>query len=90
MACSLGKRPRKQPIQLWGCKVDHMYRYFPHKIERVRTIYIVQQDETMEGMGRNVPKIYAALNNKQSKFQSHMIEVEGNINNHPISILIDS
>jgi hypothetical protein len=41
-------------------------------------------------MGRKVPKIYAALDNKQAKYQSHMIEVEGMINNQTIVILIDS
>jgi hypothetical protein len=41
-------------------------------------------------MGRNVPRIYAALNNKQAKYQSHMTEVEGMINNQTIAILIDS
>jgi hypothetical protein len=41
-------------------------------------------------MGKRMPRIYAALDNKQDKFQSHMIEVEGKINDQPISILIDS
>jgi predicted aspartyl protease len=67
-----------------------MYRDFPHRSERVKTIHSAQQDETIEDMGRSVPKIYAALDNKQAEFQSHMIEVEGKINNHPIAILIDS
>ena len=40
-------------------------------------------------MGRSVPRIYASLDNKQVEFQSHMIEVEGKINEQPISILID-
>jgi hypothetical protein len=40
-------------------------------------------------MGRNVPSIYAALENKQAKYQSHMIEVEGMINNQTLAILID-
>jgi hypothetical protein len=44
----------------------------------------------MEDMGRNVPGIYAALDNKKEEYQSHMIEVEGMINNQTISILIDS
>jgi hypothetical protein len=46
--------------------------------------------ETMEDMGRNVPRIYATLDNKQAEFQSHMIEVEGMIKNQTIAILIDS
>jgi hypothetical protein len=44
----------------------------------------------VEDISINVPRIYAALDNKQDEFQSHMIEVEGNINNQPIVILIDS
>jgi hypothetical protein len=44
----------------------------------------------MEDMDINVPRINASLDNKKDEFQSHMIEVEGNINNQPIAILIDS
>jgi hypothetical protein len=56
-----------------------MYRYFPQRGENARTVHSVQQATTIEDMGRNVPKIYAALYNKQVEFQSHMIEVEGKI-----------
>jgi hypothetical protein len=41
-------------------------------------------------MGSRMPRIYAALDNKKDEFQSHMIEVEGMINNPPFTILIDS
>ena len=44
----------------------------------------------MEDMGGNMPRIYAALDNKQVEYQSPRIAVEGKIDNHPISILIDS
>ena len=67
-----------------------MYRDFPHRSEKVRSIHNVQQDKTMEDTCISVPKIYAALDNNKCEFQSHMIEVEGKINNQPISILIDS
>jgi hypothetical protein len=40
-------------------------------------------------MGRNVPRIYATLDNKQAEYQSHMIEVECMINNQTLVILID-
>jgi hypothetical protein len=40
-------------------------------------------------MGGNMLSIYAALENKQEEYQSPMIEVEGKIDNQPISILID-
>jgi hypothetical protein len=49
----------------------------------------LQEAMTIEDMGRNVPRIYAALDNKHDEFQSHMIELEGKINDQPIAILID-
>jgi hypothetical protein len=67
-----------------------MYRDCPHRGEKVRTVHNVQQAETVEDMGINVPRIYAALDNKKAEYQSHMIEVEGMINNQTIAILIDS
>jgi hypothetical protein len=55
----------------------------------VRVVHNVQQAETVEDMGSRVPRIYASLDNKQEKYQSHMIEIEGMINNHAFTILID-
>jgi hypothetical protein len=63
-----GQRPRKTPIQCWGCKGDHKCRYCPHRSEKVRVVHNVQQDEIVEEMGRNVPRIYAALDNKKDEF----------------------
>ena len=85
-----GQRPRKPPIQCWGCKGDHMFRDCPHRGEKVRIVHNVQQAEIVEEMGRNVPRIYVALDKNQAEYQSHMIEVEGMINNQTIVILIDS
>jgi hypothetical protein len=41
-------------------------------------------------MGRGMPGIYAVLDNKKDEFPSYLIEVEGNIDDQPITILIDS
>jgi hypothetical protein len=61
-----GQRPRQTPIQCWGCKGDHRFIYCPHRGEKGRTIYNVQQAKTMEDMGRNVLGIYATLDNKKA------------------------
>jgi hypothetical protein len=66
-----------------------MFNDCPHRGEKGRTVHNVQQDEIVEDMGRNVPRIYASMDNKQAYYQSHMIEVEGMINNQTIVILID-
>ena len=53
-----GQKPRHTPVKCWGCKGDHKYRYFPHKNDKVRAVQNVQQEETMEDMGRSFPRIY--------------------------------
>jgi hypothetical protein len=84
-----GQRTREKLMECWGYKGYHRYRYCHHKKEKVRVFHNVQQDETVENMVKRVPRIYASLDNKQSEFQSHMIEFEGMINNHAFTILID-
>jgi hypothetical protein len=81
----LGKRGRP-PIQCWGCKEDHLYKDFPHRKDRVKTVHNVQEDTTVEDMGI----IYAALDDRQAEYKYNMIEVEGKIINQPIAILIYS
>jgi hypothetical protein len=64
-------------------------RDFPHESGKVKDYYNVQQDEIVEDMEISVPRICATLDNKEVDFQSHLIEVEGKINDQTISILID-
>jgi hypothetical protein len=75
------QRTRNPLIQCWGCKGDHMFKYCPHRGEKLRIVHSVQQAKTTKDMGINVPRIYAALDNKQIKYQSHMIEVEDKVPN---------
>jgi hypothetical protein len=52
-----GKKPRKQPIQCWGCGRDHMHRDCPQRGEKERTVHSVQQAVIVEDMCINVPRI---------------------------------
>jgi hypothetical protein len=81
----LGKKGRP-PIQCWECKEDHLYKDCPHIKDRVKTVHNIQEDTTVEDIGR----IYAALDDRQTEYQSNMIEVESKIINQPIVILIYS
>ena len=40
-------------------------------------------------LARAMPKINVALENRQANYQNSMVEVEGKLNQIPISILID-
>ena len=55
----------------------------------MNTMHSIKKEETIEYVGISMPRIYAALDNRQAYYQSHIIEVEGKIDNHPIAILID-
>jgi predicted aspartyl protease len=58
----------------------------PHREDKNNTMHNIQEDTTVEDMG----KIHAALNDRKEEYQSNIIEIEGNIINHHVSILIDS
>ena len=44
---------------------------------------------TVGDLPRTIPRINAALENRQADYQTSMVEVEGKINQIPISISID-
>jgi hypothetical protein len=56
----------------------------------MRSVRNIQEAKMVEDIGGNMPRIYASLDNNQEEYQSPMIEVEGNIDNQPILVLIDS
>jgi hypothetical protein len=84
---SFGKRLRKKLAQCWRCEGNHVYRYFPHKGERMRIVHNIQEAKTIEYMGGIMPRIYASSDNKNVENQSPIIEVEGNNDNHHIAIV---
>ena len=44
---------------------------------------------TVRELARTMPRINAALENRQADYQNSMVEVEGMINQTPVTILID-
>jgi hypothetical protein len=68
MTDPFGKRTRKHPIQCWGCEGNHVYRDCAKKGERMRIVHNIQEDDTIEYMGGNMPRIYVALDNKQEEY----------------------
>ncbi len=68
MTDTVEKRPRQHPIKCLGCEGDRMYRDCPHKGERVNIVHNVQHDDTIEDMGRIIPRIYVSLDNKKVDF----------------------
>jgi hypothetical protein len=61
----------------------------PHRQQNSRGIYNVQEDTTINDVAKSMPRIYAAMDNKQADHQASVVEMEGMIANHLVFILID-
>jgi hypothetical protein len=44
-----------------GCKEDNMYKDFHHIEYTMRKLHNIKEDTIVEDMGRNIPRIYATL-----------------------------
>ena len=44
---------------------------------------------TIGELARTMPRINAALENRQAEYKTYMVEVEGMVNQTPVTILID-
>jgi hypothetical protein len=54
-----------------------------------RRVYNIQQDTIVNNVASSMPQIYATLDNRQEDHQALVVEMEGMISNHLVSILID-
>ena len=69
--------------------IPHMRRNCPLENESARPAYNIQEAKTVGQVARAVPRIYAALEDRQADHQSTMVEVAGKIVEQSVSILIE-
>jgi hypothetical protein len=81
--------PKREPLKCWGCGEEHLLRDCPHRQQNSRRIYNIQEATTINDVARSVPQIYAALDNNQADHQASVVEIEGMISNHLVSVSID-
>ena len=83
------KFQRKEPIKSWECNGPHYASVCPNRKKTINNIHTIQEEMTIGDLARTMPRINAALKNRQADYQASMVEVEGKINQTPIAILID-
>ena len=66
-----------------------MHKYCPLENENARPTYNVQKEKIVGQVARDVPRIYAALEDCHADHQSTVVEFSSNIVEKSISILID-
>ena len=67
-----------------------MHKNCPLENESTRPAYNIQEAETMGQVERVIPRIYAALEDRQEDHQLTVVELAGKIVEQSVSILIDS
>ena len=66
-----------------------MHRNCPLENKSARPAYNIQEAETVGQVARVIPRIYAALEDRQADHQSTVVEVAGKIAEQSISVLIE-
>jgi len=53
-----------KPLQCWTCGGEHHRGYFPQHLGGRPWIYSAQEAQKVGDVGKSIPKIYAALDNR--------------------------
>eukprot|EP00253_Pinus_taeda_P012142 PITA_12142 len=78
----------RPPVQCWGCEGPHYIKNCPQR-KGTEQLSQIHEASTVGEVGRSVPRINAALEDRQAEYQPTMVEFEGKISNLTISVLID-
>eukprot|EP00253_Pinus_taeda_P002642 PITA_02642 len=78
----------RPPVQCWGCGGPHYIRNCPHRKDNDKLSQIYEAS-TVGDVARSMPRINAALEDRQADYQPTMIEFEGKIFDRAVSVLVD-
>eukprot|EP00253_Pinus_taeda_P002934 PITA_02934 len=82
------KGTARPPVQCWGCGGPHYVKKCPQR-KGTEQLSQIHEASTVSEVGRSVPRINAALDDRQVEYQPTMVEFEGKISDLTIAILID-
>ena len=80
---------QREPLKCQECGEPHYFKDYHIRNSFFNNVHSIQEASTVGDMERSMPRISVALENKKSNHQVSMVEIEGMIKSHPISILID-
>ena len=79
----------KGPLTCWECDGPHLKRFCPRLTGASNTLHSIHEASTVGDIGRSYHCINAALEDRQADHQSTIVEIEGIVFNHIVSVLID-
>eukprot|EP00253_Pinus_taeda_P020664 PITA_20664 len=78
----------RPPVQCWGCGGPHYIKNCPQR-KGTEQLSQIHEASIVGEVGRSVPRINVALEDRQAEYQPTMVEFEGKISNLIIIVLID-
>eukprot|EP00253_Pinus_taeda_P030735 PITA_30735 len=78
----------KPQLQCWGCGGPHYVKNCPQR-KGTEQISQIHEASTVGKVGHSIPRIIAALDDRQAEYPPTMVEFEGKISDLTITILID-
>jgi hypothetical protein len=66
-----------------------MLRNYPHRQQDSRRVYNIEEVTKVNDVARSMKTIYVSMDNRQYDHQDSVVDMEGMISNHLVSILID-
>eukprot|EP00253_Pinus_taeda_P017986 PITA_17986 len=75
-------------VQCWGCGGPHYIKTYPQR-KGMEQLSQIHEASIVGEVGRSVPRINVALEDRQAEYQPTMVEFEGNISDLTVSVLID-
>lgn len=79
----------KGQLQFWACGKQHVKRYCLQNQGDRPQIYSAHEAYTIGDIEKSIPHMYATLDNKKENYQEYLIEMDGKLSDHFISILIE-
>ena len=79
----------REPLTYWECGEPHLKRHCPCLTGENKTLHSIREASIVGEIGRNFHSINAALEDRQADHQSTIVDIEGIVSNHAISVLID-
>eukprot|EP00253_Pinus_taeda_P010525 PITA_10525 len=78
----------RPPVQCWGCGGPHYVKNCPQR-KGTEKLSQIHEALIVGDVGRSVPRINAALDDRQVEYQPTMVEFEGKISDLTVAVLID-
>ena len=83
-----GEGTARPPVQCWGCGGPHYVKNCPQR-KGTEQVSQIHEASTVGDVGRSLPRINAALKDRQAEYQPSMVEFEGKISDLIVTVLID-